>query len=59
MIYKTFVSTKVGQDELRFTVQYSADSEKEAITIASKEWPFPEYYQLAAREICQEEPLPI
>lgn len=48
MIYKTYISTKVKDIDLRFRVQYSANSEKEAVKLAQAEWPFPEYYMIAA-----------
>lgn len=51
MIYRTYISTKVNGEDLRFTVQYSGESRKEVLELANKEWPFPEYYCKAALPI--------
>lgn len=51
MIYNTYISTTVNGEHLRFKVQYSADSSKEAIELALNEWGFPEYYAFSAVEL--------
>lgn len=54
MIYKTYISTMVNKEQLRFKVQYSADSAKEAVQMAIEEWGFPEYYSFTAIELSED-----
>lgn len=54
MIYNTYISTMVNKEHLRFKVQYSADSAKEAVQMALEEWGFPEYYAVAAIEYSED-----
>ena len=54
MIYNTYISTMVNKEHLRFKVQYSAESSKEAIKMAIEEWGFPEYYAFTAVELSED-----
>lgn len=54
MIYNTYISTMINKEQLRFKVQYSADSAKEAVRMALEEWDFPEYYDFAAIELSED-----
>lgn len=47
---KVFVSTKVGEQHLRFSVFYNCSKEADAMFLAKAEWKFPEYFMLAVED---------